>query len=207
MNNGANIIPSGSPWYFRLGYQGYLARLKYRRLRKIFHDCKDIHEDDERVEDAHDKLLSAQFACKYGRKGDEDFRKLISDMELQNIASREELMTLVMGRDLYSTEQAKVEVKLPIFSAIAGVIFMAFTLLAILAFCIMIGLSALSISFKLFFLLLFIVAFVACGYSFYLYSIYPYLLAKRLRSKLLSFVSERHQSKQPSLVLIDTRHT
>ncbi len=201
MTTDKNEIPIESPWFFKYSFQGYMVKKKYLEYDHLA-SLVEFTEKSTKLDDKHEELESAQFSSKYGREGNPIFRKLIAELKDKKIATNSELMTLVMGGDIYYSESSIAKIKAPTLTALSGVFLLILSFLVISAFTFLIVMADISFPLKALLLLFYIGVPAICSYYFYKYSIYPYLLAKKLRASLQSFISNFQRREQFSLKLV-----
>ncbi len=112
------IIPKGSPWYFRWGQPGILTVLSYLKFERILE--KEVADDSTLVTNAQETFQACRFSCLYGRRGNARLRALVEEAQNRGIATKDELRSVVRYGDIRAIKNDDIRIHIPIFSAISA---------------------------------------------------------------------------------------
>jgi len=177
-----NIIPEGSPWYFRWGLPGVLTVLGYLKFERILGNT--VADDSTLIANAWEVFQARRFSCLYGRRGNARLRALVEEAQNRGIATRNELRSLVRYRDIRALKSGDIQIRVPTFSAIGASLFLFISTAYFLLVLLLLVIAPSGLLAKLPLFMLVSILYAGCSLPFYTCAIHPFLIIRRIRSYL-----------------------
>ncbi len=171
------IFPLDARPEYKWGWQGLLARYRYRQLLRL---TDDVNEDTPEFITADENYDRARFACIYGQTGNYHLRELTKYIEENDLAQRYELRTAVRYKDLKSNTDGLPVTKPSKLCAILGTIQILLGILAGIYLVTLLSLSPLDLYLKATGVLLVLGIYGVFVFTYFKTTIKPYFIAKRL---------------------------
>ena len=169
------LIPYDSYWLFRWGPQSIQATRSFKKLLSLTE-----HTPKDQMEEAREQYAASKFACRFGKPGDKNFRSFVDHARNEGV-SKSELRSLIMYKDLYIEKNGQIQLRESFIGLLIGRIFVLFCLIAFTIISLLIMFSPASIIAKTLLILGYLVKYCIFALIMYRCTVYPYLIARRLK--------------------------
>lgn len=196
-----DLIPRDSYWAFRWGYQSVRAVRSYRKIQNL--KMQGYSRESDEVKDATEQYKADKFACRYGRRGDQEMRIVVA--KLEESIPRKKLRSLIRYGDFRkNAKDGSIQIRRHYISAIGAGLYILFCIISFLLMLMMILLGSGSALVKLFLIFGFFAFLLGCASAIYSCALRPYLIVRRIGEYIELRVSEfLNVVRPPKLTLVD----